>query len=167
MSVTTAAMVDYFRVKLGLSSQGRSPGEGCLLIPLGDIAEIVTVQQREICPLPGVPKGVIGVLNLRGQLLWVMDLGQVKADYLPETRPNPQAKATIVLLQSPQGQVGCLVSTLLGITNVNPADLQPLAMAWRQDYAFCTHQLDQGDGVTSLLLDTPQLFTYLQNPAGF
>jgi chemotaxis signal transduction protein len=167
MSVTTAAIVDYFRVKLGLASQGRSPGEGYLLIPLGDIAEIVTVQQREICPLPGVPKGVIGVLNLRGQLLWVMDLGQVKADYLPEARPNPQAKATVVLLQSSQGQVGCVVLSLLGITTINPADLQRLTTVWQQEYAFCSHQCDQGDGVMSLLLDTTQLFAYLQNPAGF
>lgn len=167
MSVATTAMVDYFRVQLVMPSLGRSPGGSCLLIPLGDIAEIITVQQRQICPLPGVPKGVIGVLNLRGQLLWVMDLGQLKGNDFSDMSPNPQGKVTVLLLQSSQGLVGCLVEKLLGITTLDPGVGEPLTAPWQADYAFCTHHFNQGDGLVGVLLDTPQLFAYLQNPAGF
>lgn len=159
---TTTATTDYFQVQLYPPAEAMALAKTRLLIPLGNITEIITVQQQDLCPLPGLPRGVLGVLNLRGQLLWVMDLRLVQGQMIPKARQNPQEKLTVVLLHGEQGQIGCLVDSLQGITAIAPGDLQPIALQWTSTYSFCTAQLSQGDGFTGFVLVPEALFRHLQ-----
>lgn len=160
---TTTATTDYFQVELYSQAIAPDLAQTRLLIPLGDIAEIITVERREICPLPGVPRGVTGVLNLRGQLIWVMDLRMVQGQGEHRGRPNPQEKITILLIQSSRGQIGCFVTTLLGITTCDLAELTGVDPPLRQSYPFCTGQLALVDDNRGILLDTALLLSYLQS----
>ena len=109
MSITTAT-ADYFQIQLYPQDSTSLVSQTRLMVSLSDIAEIITVQQRDICPLPGLPLGVTGVLNLRGQLIWAMDLRLLNRTWRQSQRSNPQAKVTLVLVSSPQGQIACALS---------------------------------------------------------
>ncbi|AFY37106.1 CheW protein [[Leptolyngbya] sp. PCC 7376] len=160
---TLAATADYFQVQLYPNNSSPSLSQTLLLIPLSDIAEIITVQQREICPLPGVPQGVTGVLNLRGQLIWTMDLRLLNRDWGDSTRQNPQAKSTLVLVTSEQGQIGCYVDSLKGIVNCHLGQQREVQTYHQAAYAFCKSEIELPNSQLGLLLDTPQLFQHLQN----
>ncbi|NJN73886.1 MAG: chemotaxis protein CheW [Limnothrix sp. RL_2_0] len=160
---TITATTDYFQVELYSLAIAPDLAQTRLLIPLGDIAEIITVERREICPLPGVPKGVTGVLNLRGQLIWVMDLRMVQGQVDRRGRPNPQEKITIVLLQSANGQIGCLVTTLMGITACDLTELTVVDLPLQKKYPFCMGQLALAHGNRGMLLDTALLLSHLQS----
>lgn len=161
---TTTATTDYFQVELYPKAIAPDLAQTRLLIPLGDIAEIITVERQEICPLPGLPQGVIGVLNLRGQLIWVMDLRLVQGQTERRGRPNPQEKLTIVLLQIATGQIGCFVATLMGITTCDLTELTTLdAPLLREKYPFCTGQLALANDNRGILLDTALLLSHLQS----
>ncbi|OKH19216.1 chemotaxis protein CheW [[Limnothrix rosea] IAM M-220] len=152
---------DYFQVRL--YPRGAAPGLGRsrLLIPLGDIAEIVTVQQQEICALPGVPQGVTGVFNLRGQLIWTMDLRQMNRTWVSESRLNPQGKVMLVLVTSSQGQVGCIAQELFGIATCDSAAMVGITPDLRRAYVFCDRQIEQDRNTTGVVIDTGQLFRHL------
>ena len=162
MAATLPTMTtDYFQVRLYSQAAVPELERSRPLIPLGDIAEIVTVQRQDICALPGVPQGIVGVLNLRGQLIWAMDLRQLNRSWVPESRPNPQGKVTLVLVTSDQGQVGCIADELLGIATCDPAVMQGIAPNFRTAYAFCDRQIEQDSKHTGLVIDTRQLFRHL------
>jgi positive phototaxis protein PixI len=44
------------------------------LIPLHQIAEILTISSGQIVPIPGMPAWVLGIHNWRGEILWMVDL---------------------------------------------------------------------------------------------
>ena len=159
---TPTALVDYFQVQLYSPKVFEAFRRTRLLVPLGDIAEIITVQQRDLCPLPGLPRGVTGVLNLRGQLIWTMDLRLLNESWAGSARRNLQAKLTLVLVASEQGQIACLVDRLLGIMNCHLEQCQPARSPFSSAYAFCENELALENGDTGLLLDTPQLFKHLR-----
>lgn len=160
---TSTAIADYFQVQLYGPKTSVAPSHSRLLVPLKDIAEILTVQQREICPLPGLPRGVIGVLNLRGQLIWAMDLRLLNGGWSDGIRRNLQAKLTLVLVTSKQGQIACLVDKLLGITSCHLQQCQPIQPDLGKAYAFCPQELPLETGDLGLLLDTTQLFQHLRH----
>lgn len=47
-----------------------------LAVPADWVVETLTLNSHEICPIPGVNGGILGVVNYQEQLVWVMDLGE-------------------------------------------------------------------------------------------
>ena len=64
---------EYFRVCL--------ESELSILVPLNYVVEAIVSNYREICPIPGVVPALLGVINHRGQLIWVLKL----SDFLAST----------------------------------------------------------------------------------
>lgn len=165
MPVTVSSM-DFFRAQLYVSDETELLTQTQLWLPLREIVEIVTVQRQEICPLPGVAVGVMGVINLRGQLIWVVDLRGIGQGMLLR-RLNPQEKLTVILVHHPQGQgqVGCLVARLQGIVSVDATTLEPLGEDWAGVYPCCDRQ-GRWENQQGFILNVGQLFTYLQQGQG-
>ncbi|BAW95325.1 CheW-like domain containing protein [[Synechococcus] sp. NIES-970] len=153
--------VDYFRAQLYPPREHQPLAKTKLLVPLQDIAEVVTIQRQDICPIPGVAPGILGVANQRGQLIWIMDLCEIRGDEAASKRLNPQEKLTIMLLQQAQGQVGCVVAQLQGIVSLDLQQGQKIEAQWQTFYPFCDRQLSEGED-WAFLLDIMQLFEYLQ-----
>lgn len=160
MSVT-ATQVDYFRAQLYPPSGNQALARTKLLVPLQNIIEIVTIQRQDICPLPGVAAGILGVTNQRGQLVWILDLGGIGEGFAGLKRLNPQEKLTIMLLQEAQGQVGCVVAQLQGIVSLDLKQWRGIETQWQAFYPFCDRQLVEGEDCL-LLLNMMRLFEYLQ-----
>lgn len=115
---------DYFFVQLRQSVK--------VALPLSITKEVISLTYGEICPVPGVSPNLLGVVNQRGKLLWVLDLGDLlKIPPLPHTI-RPQDSLTLLVLsdrsnlngQTSDRQVGCVVSTLKGVVALDSAEFQ-------------------------------------------
>jgi positive phototaxis protein PixI len=51
--------------------------EGIALLPLYLIKQVMQISTGEILPVPQMPDGVLGIYNWRGEMLWLVDLGQL------------------------------------------------------------------------------------------
>ena len=105
---------DYFCCQLRQSVK--------VLFPLESTEEVISLTYEEICPVPGVSDSLIGVVNQRGKLLWVLevsDLLQIEPD--KKSRRSPDPLTLLVLSGSPNSeqQLGCVISHLEGIIPVN------------------------------------------------
>jgi len=47
-----------------------------LVVPADWVVEAIALNCHEICPIPGVTDGILGVIDYQGQLVWVIDLGE-------------------------------------------------------------------------------------------
>ena len=48
-----------------------------LMLPIGQITEVLKIQFGQIVPIPQMPSWVMGVYNWRGDILWMVDLGHL------------------------------------------------------------------------------------------
>jgi purine-binding chemotaxis protein CheW len=81
---------------------------------------------REICPLkdlrplPGTPPFVLGLINVRGQILSVVDIK--KFFDLPEKGLTDLNK--VLILKSSQMEIGILADAVLSLRSIAPGDLE-------------------------------------------
>lgn len=85
-----------------------------LALPVQTVERVV--RAVEISPLVGAPDGVLGVVNVRGQILPVFDLSA----RFGWTSRSVRSTDLLVIAQAGQRLVGLLVSDALGV--IEPAD---------------------------------------------
>jgi twitching motility protein PilI len=115
--------MDYFHIQLRQSVT--------VLLPLESTAEVMTLTRGGICPIPGVAHALLGVVNQRGRLLWVMELSDlllIKPSPVPLRSQDSLTIVAISTSDSPANErrVGCVVSTLKGIVPLDPAKFRPM-----------------------------------------
>lgn len=105
------------------------------LLPLQQSSEVISIPRKEIVPIFFMPAWVAGVYNLRGEILWVIDLGHL----LGLTPYHQQISigsslTTIVLNGAPNGvttakvrnqMLGCIVNRLEAIEYCEADQIQP------------------------------------------
>lgn len=80
-----------------------------LVSPMGEISEILKLPKLAV--LPGVKSWVLGVANVRGRLIPVVDLH----DYLAMTSTLPMSQWRVLVVEDEDLVVGFLVEQSLGI----------------------------------------------------
>lgn len=116
---------DYFYVQL-LQSLG-------VVLPLECTQEVMLLERGEICPIPGVASALIGVVNQRGRMLWVLDLSDLLGLSLSPSgrlsRTKTQDSLTTLLitpnsnkaaLGTTQPTLACVVA-IKRVVSLNPA----------------------------------------------
>jgi purine-binding chemotaxis protein CheW len=88
-------------------------------VPTAGVREVSAL--RELTPLPGTPAFVLGVINIRGKIVAVIDLKALFS--LPDKGLTDHYK--VVILQSPDMDLGLLVDDVAGARTLRRADLQP------------------------------------------
>jgi len=76
---------------------------------------------KELTPLPGTPPFVLGIVNVRGKILSVIDLR--KFFDLPSKGLTDLNK--VIALRSPQMEFGVLADAILGVRHIPVDELQP------------------------------------------
>lgn len=119
-------LTDYFYVQLRQSVR--------VVLPLECTKEVISLQRGEICPIPGIAPALMGVVNQRGRMLWVLDLSD-----LLKLPPSPAGlrswssmhdSLTSVVIAglttdktapaSTPLSMSCVVATLQGVVSLNP-----------------------------------------------
>jgi purine-binding chemotaxis protein CheW len=83
-----------------------------LALPAIGVREILSPPPDRITPIPNISPLMLGVINLRGQVIWVADLGQFLGDTVPlNTNRN---EIPVVAIESEDVILGLAVEQVLG-----------------------------------------------------
>jgi purine-binding chemotaxis protein CheW len=118
-------------------------------VSLSDVLEILNMQT--ITPIPHVPNFVVGVMNLRGRIVPVIDL---VTRFMPQHQDDVDRNICIVFQQG-ETLLGALVDEVEEVYTVD-SELQPL----EQDHTrhFCLGAICRTDSIIQVL-DTQTLFS--------
>ena len=96
-------------------------GEELYAVSLGAVREVIV--PPEVVPVPGAGRDVLGVINLRGSVVTV-----VNARVLFGLHGRPDApRARILIVDTASGCVGALVDAVEDIILVDPDELDPVS----------------------------------------
>ncbi len=76
---------------------------------------------KDLSPLPCTPAFVLGIINVRGQILSVIDLRGVFE--LPENLGDEFSK--VIILRTAEMEVGIRVDTILGVRSISETEIHP------------------------------------------
>ena len=132
-----------------------APGAELISVRIGDQAYAIDIMAvREIrgwtaaTPLPHAPPNVLGMMNLRGAILPVIDLGARLG--LGPTEPN--SSAVVVVAQIGEVQMGLVVDAVSDILTVTEGLIQPAPnVGSDESAAFVAGVMTTDTGIVSLL----------------
>lgn len=85
-----------------------------LALPAVAVAEVMSIGPEKITPMPNISSLLLGTLNLRGEIIWVADLGQ----FLGESQPlniDRGELPVIAVMEQQDLLLGLAVETVVGM----------------------------------------------------
>lgn len=157
-------MKDYFCIQVRQSVQ--------LALPLENVVEIITVNWGKICPIPGVAAALLGVMNQRGQLLWVLELGDLLSELLG-LAPSPtrykigeRLKLLTITLNPIEEmpnestrKLACVVSGLKGVVSLDTDNIKPIPTNLAPSFGSFLSGVAVIKKLPVALLNVPAIFT--------
>jgi chemotaxis signal transduction protein len=108
-------------------------------LPLDAIGEVV--ESGDITPLPGAPDFVMGLANVRGEIIPVIDI----TPFVGGERVVPAFENPLLILRDEEGRVGVVAHRVIGVREM-PTD------AWPSDEThYILHEGLDGDGAVRLI----------------
>lgn len=101
-----------------------------VMLPIEQITEVLKFQLVQIMPIPQMPSWVMGVYNWRGDILWMVDLGQlIGLDSWYQYQHDRSSSTAIVLApnrqsRQPQIHLGLVVARVDDLENMKPQEIQ-------------------------------------------
>lgn len=118
--------------------------------PIDQTREIVELQS--ITPTPEVPEHVVGVTNLRGQIIPIVDLQRVLSPGAPATKSR---QAVVVEVS---GQLtGCLVDSVTRVVRLPHSAIQTADDILDQDNARSVDGFAKHEGTILIVLDASRV----------
>ncbi|WP_216634755.1 chemotaxis protein CheW [Gloeomargarita lithophora] len=125
-----------------------------LALPADLVREVAQIPPGEVCPLPGVPAALLGVVNRTGQLCWVLDLGAFLG--LTGVASEAQQLLTTILVTTGNRRLALVVTALEGIFTADQPQVVPLPQQLQQRYRELFQGLvyRRGEALALLLPET-------------
>ncbi len=82
-------------------------------IPLLDVKEVIAMP--DITPVPCTPSHFLGIMNLRGQVISVLDLRSKLS-----IKPNPNAETAVIICDLQPNSIGVVVDSVNAVLNPSP-----------------------------------------------
>ncbi len=135
-----------------------------VLFPLESTEEVISLASEEVCPVPGVDSALLGVVNQRGKLLWVLELSDLLQIAPEQKTKKSQDNLTLLVLKGNSGQqVGCVVSALKGIITLDLAR-QSLNSNLSQAWNFLGMKSIVFEDEKYAVVDVQAILTNIHNP---
>lgn len=134
------------------------------LIPVETISEIITIRVPEVLPVPQMRDCVLGVYNWRGEMLWIVDLGEAIGFPALFGGKRPPETAIVIAIESGDQTIGFVVPQVLDLEVYNlqqqqepdpqlfPASVLP----------FLSGYFIDNNNEISIAIDVPSIFQVLQ-----
>lgn len=132
------------------------------------ITEILKLGLNQIVPIPDVVSEVIGVANWRGEVLWLIDLGNLLG-VEPLHRQNlQQSDYRVLVVHHPAGCIGLMIDQVSQTLWCNPAEIQRLSETQRTNRRSRCLQgyWSTSEGETIWVLDCDAVVNVLQTRSG-
>jgi purine-binding chemotaxis protein CheW len=88
---------------------------------------------KSLTPIPGAPAFVLGLTNLRGEILSIVDLHA----FFELPNPGLTDRSRVIVLRSPKMEFGILADAVMGTRRIGVDELQPALPTMtgiREDY---------------------------------
>lgn len=125
MPTMNATTLQYLKFRLDPNTQA--------MLPIKQITEVLKIQLGQIMPIPQMPPWVMGVYNWRGDVLWMLDLGQLlELDSWSQPQHQPAQNTAIVLSPHRESKnneqkihLGLVVAGVDDLESCNLKEIQP------------------------------------------
>jgi len=111
------------------------------------------LRYTEIAPVPGAPSYVLGIINLRGNVVTVIDtnsrFGLPSSEITDDTR--------IVIIESEEQVIGILVESVAEVVYLRQSEIEPAPNAGNEENAKFIQGVSNRDGVLLILVDLNKL----------
>lgn len=97
------------------------------LLSLDRLVEVIKVRPNEILPIPKVPEYLLGIVNRRGEAVWILDLLYLMGATHLSRREIVPPLCMAILIQAQDQVIGLLVEQVSSIETYNLQNLQPLS----------------------------------------
>lgn len=91
------------------------------ILAMEHVQEVLVVPPRRITPMPNMPECVMGLLNRRNRVVWVIDLAQALS---LQPLGSSTGQYSVVIIQVNQITLGLLVLEVNGVTHFAPNVIQ-------------------------------------------
>ncbi|MFD2112965.1 chemotaxis protein CheW [Thiorhodococcus fuscus] len=121
-----------------------------------DVLQVQEVLKlTDIAPVPGVPDFILGIINLRGDVVTVIDARRRMA--LPDREPDDASR--IVIIDVDNQNVGILVDAVAEVVQISPDAVDPApAVGNDQTSRFILGVTSTAEGLT-ILIDLNKLLS--------
>jgi chemotaxis signal transduction protein len=147
----------FLRFSLG----GKKTG----LLFLNRLIEVIRVRPTEILPIPKVPDYLLGIINRRGEAVWILDLLYLMgANHLSRREIVPSV-CMAMILQAQDQAIGLLVEQVSSIETYNLQNLQSFSpqMLPSKLLSFLEGYFVDSKGITVVLLDVDAIIEAVEN----
>jgi purine-binding chemotaxis protein CheW len=117
------------------------------------VQEVLRVS--EIAPVPGAPAHVLGIINLRGNVVTVIDT-RIRFG-LPTTKPDDASR--IVIIESEQQVVGMLVDSVAEVVELRQSDIDSAPSIGSEDAARYIQGVASRDEDLLIVVDLNKLLS--------
>lgn len=100
---------------------------------------------RRVTPVPCCPPHIVGNMNLRGDILTLVDIGGLL------NIPAGNAAAEVMVIESGELSIGVLVDKVLEVIYLRPADMASLPAAHGEKNEYCKGVARYGESMVSIL----------------
>lgn len=100
------------------------PSDHQALLPTHQLLEILSVTSGQIIPIADMPRAVMGVFNWRGEILWMVDLGELLGFPPLFSQSLRRPHFSTLILQSQGKTLGLVVEQVAQMVWCNPAQIQ-------------------------------------------
>lgn len=122
------------------------------------VQEVLRVS--EITPVPGASEYVLGILNLRGQIVTVVDTRRLF--HLPPREPDDNSR--IVILEINKQIAGILVDAVTEVVDLRASQIESAPSVGHEQGEFI-HGVHSRNGVLLILVDLNHLFSEAETRA--
>jgi chemotaxis signal transduction protein len=161
---------EYFKIRVS--------GGVCVALPLAHLETAIQIDPQFICPIPGVAPGLLGVVDRRGILTWVLDLGHFLELGTIPLKPGKKLNAIVVTPSPLQGDhssteslrdrqpkraVACIVEELEGV--FAPPKVKPIRKRLKSRLRLLFQQIAYYEQSGIAILDPTALLQTLHTEA--
>jgi purine-binding chemotaxis protein CheW len=126
-------------------------------VPLDHIIEIGELEM--FTPVPHVPDWILGITNLRGDIISLVDLNALSG----EAQEEPMPGSNLLIAQNEAGNLttGLIVDRVHGVTTISPTSIQHLDQITNQGISVFSRGYVNDGSFTLSLLDLESLLNSL------
>lgn len=134
------------------------------LLPLTDLRGVIHVALTEILPIPQVAEFLLGMMNWRGEAIWILDLGSLLGATHWCRREGVRNSGMAMLVQVQNQTLGLLVEQVSTIETYDPQQRLAISasMLPGQLRSFLQGYFVDSQGSPLMLLDTHAVIQALQ-----
>jgi twitching motility protein PilI len=91
------------------------------VLSMSQAQEVVILPHGRLTPMPNMPAHVMGLMNRRSRVLWVIDLARMLG--LPSVETNLQ-HYDVVIIRNGSTSLGVIVQAVEGVVRLTPSSIQ-------------------------------------------